>query len=66
MELVGVQDAADLLGVSPSTIRRLFDQGKLGGKRVPGGRRRILRSDVEKLKRDSHQPSPYDDGITFD
>jgi molybdopterin-binding protein len=36
-----VTQAADLLGVSPDTVRRWVDRGQLGGARSPNGRRRI-------------------------
>lgn len=43
-----VSDAADLLGVSPDTVRRWVDSGRLGSQRSGGGRRLI---DGEELAR---------------
>jgi molybdopterin-binding protein len=36
-----VGQAAELLGVSPDTVRRLADRGELKTARTPGGRRRL-------------------------
>jgi excisionase family DNA binding protein len=36
-----VQEAAELLGVSASTLRRWADSGKVGSQRTPGGQRRF-------------------------
>src|SRR5580693_7728459 len=36
-----VGEAADLLGVSADTVRRLADRGELKVARTPGGRRRL-------------------------
>jgi excisionase family DNA binding protein len=45
-----VQEAAERLNVSPATIRRLFDEGKLSGFRIPGGEhRRIWKQSVGAL-----------------
>jgi excisionase family DNA binding protein len=43
------QEAADLLGVARSTIKRWADQGLLRAVRTPGGHRRYLRDEVERL-----------------
>jgi excisionase family DNA binding protein len=48
-DLISIEDAAELLEVSPNTVRRLFDAGKLRGHRLPKGHRRILRKSVEEL-----------------
>ena len=37
-----VQQAADLLGVSASTVRRWADSGKIACQRTPGDQRRFL------------------------
>ncbi|MDO8212375.1 EAL domain-containing protein [Conexibacter sp. CPCC 206217] len=42
---------ARVLGVSPSTIRRLADEGALRGVRTSGGHRRFRRRDVQELAR---------------
>lgn len=36
-----VGEAAELIGVSPDTVRRWVDSGQLPAERTPGGRRRI-------------------------
>lgn len=49
-EAVTITEAADYLGVSGKTIRRLIAGGKLPAYRVAGGPIRVLASDVEALK----------------
>jgi excisionase family DNA binding protein len=44
-----VQQAADLLDVSPSTVRRWAADGRLACRRTPGGQRRFLRDDLATL-----------------
>ncbi len=44
-----VQQAADLLGVSASTVRRWTADGRLACLRAPSGQRRFLRHDLEAL-----------------
>lgn len=44
--------AAELLGVSRSTVVRYIEAGTLEARRLPGGHWRIRRSDAEKLLRD--------------
>ena len=44
-----VSDAAALLGVSPDTVRRWVDSGRLGSKRTTGSGRRVI--DGEELAR---------------
>jgi excisionase family DNA binding protein len=46
---LGVSEAADLLGVHPSTIRDYVDRGLLACRRTLGGHRRFRRSDLEAL-----------------
>jgi excisionase family DNA binding protein len=47
-----IREAAEILKVSESTIRRLFDEGRLEGHRSPGGHRRILKESVSKLEKE--------------
>ena len=54
---VRVQRAADLLGVSASTVRRWAADGKLACQRTPGGQRRFLASDLERVLREGSPPS---------
>jgi excisionase family DNA binding protein len=51
-ELLPLSAVADALGVSPSTVRRLADQGALPGTRTEGGHRRFRRADVQRLARE--------------
>lgn len=44
-----IADAAALLGVSPDTVRRWADSGRLGGRRTTRGGRRLI--DGEELAR---------------
>lgn len=49
-EWISVRDAARILGVAPSTIRRYIARGLLESRRLPTGRGlRLLRSQVERL-----------------
>jgi excisionase family DNA binding protein len=59
MSLISIREAARLLKVSESTIRRLFDDGRLTGHRSPGGHRRIHKESLDTLLEEL-QP-----GITF-
>jgi diguanylate cyclase (GGDEF)-like protein/excisionase family DNA binding protein len=54
-ELLPLSAVADALGVSPSTVRRLADQGVLPGTRTEGGHRRFRRGDVRRLARERRQ-----------
>jgi diguanylate cyclase (GGDEF)-like protein/excisionase family DNA binding protein len=51
-ELLSLSTVAAALGVSPSTVRRLADQGILPGTRTEGGHRRFRRADVQRLARE--------------
>jgi len=51
-ELLPLSAVAEALGVSPSTVRRLADQGALPGTRTEGGHRRFRRGDVQRLARE--------------
>ncbi len=54
--------AAELLGVSRSTIVRYIEAGTLDARRLPGGHWRIHRSAAEKLLGDDSESR--DDGRT--
>jgi excisionase family DNA binding protein len=66
MEFISTSEAADILELSSSTVRRLFDEGRIGGRKTPKGHRKLNRVDVEKLADELRSPKSYDDGITFD
>ncbi len=48
-EWIGLTEASDLLGVSPSTLRRWADAGGLKSFTTPGGHRRLSRSGILAL-----------------
>lgn len=58
------QQVADLLGVSPSTVRRYEDSGILKpSRRLRGsGHRRYARADVDRLLAEEQGDSPPTDG----
>lgn len=47
-EWLSLGDAAEILGVHPSTVRHWADSGDLPSQRTPGGHRRFRRSDLER------------------
>jgi excisionase family DNA binding protein len=54
--------AAELLGISRSTVVRYIEAGTLDARRLPGGRWRVRRVAAEKLLRDGFDTeSPNDD-----
>lgn len=55
---VTMRAAADALGVSPSTIRRWVDSGRLTARRTQGGHRRFLADDVRRLRTASNPDGP--------
>src|SRR5437764_13974829 len=46
---VGLAEASHMLGVSPATVRRWSDAGRLRVFTTPGGHRRFSRSALERL-----------------
>lgn len=46
-ELVGVTEAADILGVSPQRVRQMIDEGKIAAQRVGGKSFALIRSEIE-------------------
>ncbi len=51
-------EAAALLGVSPSTLRRWGDTGKVACRRTPGGQRRFARPEIMRWLADRRSPPP--------
>ncbi len=45
-------EVAEMLMVSPTTVRQWAGEGKLRSSATPGGHRRFMRSDVEQFSRD--------------
>ncbi len=52
-QLYGIGRAAALLGVHPDTVRRREQQCKIQALRTPGGKRRILESEIRRLRGES-------------
>jgi excisionase family DNA binding protein len=50
MELLTPKDAASILGVTPDTLRRWAEEGKLGSETTAGGHRRYAWSEVERVR----------------
>jgi len=50
-------EAAERLGVHPSTIRRWADDGSLPAMTTPGGHRRFARTDLDRMAAEGRQPS---------
>ena len=51
-EYLTVKEAAQVLGVTPLTVRRYIYRGLLDSQRTPGGQHRILLDDLRFLKKD--------------
>jgi excisionase family DNA binding protein len=63
---VGLSEASRVLGVSPATLRRWSDAGRLRVFTTPGGHRRFSRAALERLlpADRSHRPSLSGPGFT--
>ena len=55
---VRVQEAADQLGVSASTVRRWAADGRIACERTPSGQRRFRAEDLKRALRQGWPPSP--------
>jgi len=53
-ELIAPKEACRMLDVSASTVRRWAYQGKIRYVRLPSGRLRYYRSDIEKILKGEH------------
>ncbi len=68
-ELLELAEAARLLGIHPSTLRRWADAGKITHEKTVNGRRRFRRQVLEQVRGEMHQPAfakkaaPIDSGI---
>jgi PAS domain S-box-containing protein/excisionase family DNA binding protein len=54
---VTLYEAARLMNVSGSTLRRCADSGRLACMRTSGGHRRFRLADIQRLRTERHQPS---------
>ena len=52
MDLITPDEAAELLGVTPKTLARWSDEGRLWRTFTAGGQRRYDQAEVKKLARD--------------
>lgn len=63
--LIGTVEASRLVGLSPATLRRYVESGHLAAVRLPSGRLRFRRSDLDSLLTPSRQlPPPPPAGST--
>src|SRR5205823_15117749 len=51
-------EAAEVLGVSIPTLRRMVERGTLEGFQTPGGHLRIVPESIEALREQRRQPRP--------
>lgn len=58
VEWLTIQEASALLGVTPSTLRRWGDSGRVRMKRTLGGHRRFARDDIARLVRQGGGAAP--------
>ncbi|MGH9065106.1 MAG: TOBE domain-containing protein [Acidimicrobiales bacterium] len=56
MASIPIAQAAQLLGVSPDTVRRWADSGRLVATRTPGGRRVIDGAELARFSADQARP----------
>jgi excisionase family DNA binding protein len=59
--MLTVGQAADYIGVSPSSIRKWSNRGLVQAYRTPGGDRRFSIDDLDELIRVPHGASPQTD-----
>ncbi len=56
-DLLELTEAARLLGIHPSTLRRWADSGKITHEKTMNGRRRFRRLVLDQVRGDMHQPA---------
>ncbi|HJL18291.1 MAG TPA: helix-turn-helix domain-containing protein [Sandaracinaceae bacterium LLY-WYZ-13_1] len=61
-DLLTTSEAADALGVSPTSIKRWADAGRLPAQKTAGGHRRYRRGDVEHMRRQGEE-EPHINGF---
>jgi len=49
VDFVGIGEAAQILGLSRTSVQKLVDSGQLPAVKTNGGHRRILRSSIDAL-----------------
>ncbi|MBN1681919.1 MAG: helix-turn-helix domain-containing protein [Anaerolineae bacterium] len=57
-EWVSLGEAAEIIGVHPTTIRNWAERGELPFRRTPGGHRRFRRSDLKQWLASQHKSRP--------
>ncbi|HET7665852.1 MAG TPA: helix-turn-helix domain-containing protein [Mycobacterium sp.] len=60
-ELMGITDAAALLGVHPNTLRKWADDGIVPHVRLPSGYRRFRRAELERFRQSLEAGRPAGD-----
>jgi excisionase family DNA binding protein len=53
-----LSEAAQILDLHPSTVRRWADAGKIKHRRTPGGRRQFDRSTIENIRKEMQEFNP--------
>jgi len=62
-DLLTTKQAADILGVGTTSIKRWSDEGKLPAYKTAGGHRRYRRADVENMMGDGLEPMASQSGL---
>jgi excisionase family DNA binding protein len=57
-EWLELAEAARLVGIHPSTLRRWADAGKVPHRRTVNGRRRFSRTDMDQVRKDQQRQPP--------
>jgi putative resolvase len=51
-KVLGITEAAELLGISPTTLRRWVEDGTVKAVKLPSGHRRFEVSEIERKRRE--------------